>query len=121
LKSEPFHVKGRKMVPEFTSQARPLPSIRLLKQAAATLLEGGVTHREAALMLRMALLQEALRRTGGNISHAANLLHLHRNRFAQNLAELNLRDLPRQIRGTNRVGQHTVRPKMRFGQQTPTV
>jgi hypothetical protein len=70
----------------------------LFRQVASVALDAQCTEHEAITLLRSSLLQESLERTGGNICHAALMLGKHRNRVAQVLGELQLRDLPREIR-----------------------
>lgn len=70
----------------------------LVQEVAGRMLDAGCDEDQACNMLRVALLEQSLTRTRGNISHAAILLNKHRNRVAQKLREFDLQTLPAAIR-----------------------
>jgi len=69
-----------------------------MTQAADLLLDSGSSYAEGEYLLRASMLRRALHRANGNICHAAAAVGMHRNHFTNQLVQLNLRELPRQIR-----------------------
>ena len=59
--------------------------LRDLGQAAKTLLDVGAKEDYAVGMFELALIREALKRTGNNRMHAAKLLGVHRNTLTRKL------------------------------------
>jgi hypothetical protein len=74
----------------------------ILVQAADALLDARSNYREAEQMLRTLLFRRALERCGGNICHAAAMVGVHRNHFTRDLEQMQIRDLPKQIREARR-------------------
>jgi Bacterial regulatory protein, Fis family len=75
-----------------------MENAKLIDQVADLMLDAGCDHWEAASLHRAALLRRALERTDGNVCRAAVLLRMHRNSFMRSLAELGMRELPRELK-----------------------
>lgn len=112
---KPVNRAGTVFRPQLIAKDSPI------SQAAVLSLEAGLSdHRAADLLLRSRTV-EALERTAGNVCHAAKLLDVHRNTVTRRLADLELSDLPAEIRRTkrNQLALHFPQPQPRRAQPAP--
>lgn len=92
-----------------------------IAQAAVLSLDAGLDdHRAADLLIRSRTV-EALERSDGNICHAAKLLDVHRNTVLRRLTDLELKQLPAEIRRRKRsqLALHFPKPQPPRAQPAP--
>lgn len=65
-----------------------------LGETARLILEADCGRDEAVWLLTTAMIEAVLENTGGNVSRAAALLHIHRNTLSRNLEQRGMKRLP---------------------------